>query len=235
MLDTYAPVKTSMLSMFEGRTPVTVQQFQDRVQKREHALPKASKLTSLSKKLAEAKAEIVKRRTQLDALEPWMQLDVSLRFTGTKKTAAFIGSFPEMLSSEEIYSRIAQHAPDADISVDCISTSTEQVCVFIVTHICNAQAVENALRASGFVRPASPPKEPPAQRKQVLEQYISQAQAEITSIEKEIVSMADAREELRFLIDDLACGPENPPGLPPLRLYSETVFGCFGGGAFPQF
>ena len=28
VLDTYAPVKTSMLSMFEGRTPVTVQQFQ---------------------------------------------------------------------------------------------------------------------------------------------------------------------------------------------------------------
>ena len=208
VLDTYAPVKTSMLSMFEGRTPVTVQQFQDRVQKREHALAQASKLTSLSKKLAEAKAEIVKRRTQLDALEPWMQLDVSLRFTGTKKTAAFIGSFPEMLSSEEIYSRIAQHAPDADISVDCISTSTEQVCVFIVTHICNAQAVENALRASGFVRPASPPKEPPAQRKQVLEQYISQAQAEIASIEKEIVSMADAREELRFLIDDMAMRSE---------------------------
>ena len=67
VLDTYAPVKTSMLSMFEGRTPVTVQQFQDRVQKREHALAQASKLTSLSKKLAEAKAEIVKRRTQLDA------------------------------------------------------------------------------------------------------------------------------------------------------------------------
>lgn len=208
VLDTYAPVKSSMLSMFEGREPITVKEYEDRIARREHALGQANRLTALSKKVAENRAEIVKRRTQLEALEPWMGLDVSLRFTGTKKTAAFIGAFAEQITVDEVYQRIAGHAPDADVSVDLVSSSPEQICVFIVTHISNAQAVENALRASGFIRPASPPKEAPPQRKELLQKYIARAEANITEAEKEIVSLAGARQELQFLIDDFTMRSE---------------------------
>lgn len=208
VLDTYVPVKSSMLDMFAGRAPITVQEYEEQIRKREQAVSLANKLTALSKKVAENRAEIVKRRTQMEALEPWMALDVSLRFTGTKKTAAFIGSFSEEATLDWIYQQIAAQAPGVDVNVDLISTTQEQVCVFIVTHISNAQAVENALRTAGFIRPASPPKEPPALRKEKLQKYIAEAEKNIAEAEKEICSMADARNELRFLVDDLTMRSE---------------------------
>lgn len=208
VLDTYAPVKSSMLDMFAGRAPITVREYEEQIQQREQAISLANKLTALSKKVAENRAEIVKRRTQMEALEPWMGLDVSLRFTGTKKTAAFIGSFSEEATLDWIYQQIAAHAPGVDVNVDLISTTQEQVCVFIVTHISNAQAVENALRTAGFIRPASPPKDPPALRKEKLQKYIAEAEKNIAEAEKEICSMADARDELRFLVDDLTMRSE---------------------------
>lgn len=208
VLNVYAPVKSSMLDMFEGRAPLTVQEYDDHVKRREHALGMAAKLTALSKKVAENKAEIVKRRAQMEALEPWMGLDVSLRFTGTGKTAAFIGSFAEAFTLDQIYQRIAEQAPGADVNVDLVSSSPEQVCVFIVTHIKNAQAVENALRATGFIRPASPPREAPPERREMLQKYISRAEENIAEAEKEIVSLSGAREDLRFLIDDFTMRSE---------------------------
>lgn len=208
VLDAYAPVKSSMLDMFAGRAPITVQEYEEQIRQREHAISLANKLTALSKKVAENKAEIVKRRTQMEALEPWMGLDVSLRFTGTKKTAAFIGSFSEEATLDWIYQQIAAQAPGADVNVDLVSSSQDQVCVFIVTHIKNAQAVENALRGAGFIRPASPPKEAPAQRREKLQKYIAEAEKNIAEAEKEICSMTGAREELHFLVDDLTLRSE---------------------------
>lgn len=209
ILDTYAPVKSSMLSMFEGRTALDDRAFQEQVQKRQETLHTANRLTALSKKIAENRAEIVKRHTQLDALEPWMQLDVSLRFSGTRYTAAFIGAFAEELTLDAIQERLAAHAPQTEaVSVDLVSVSRDQTCVFIVCLRRDAQAVEDALRAMGFIRPASPPKEPPAERRKMLLGYISEAEKSIEAAEKEIVSLSGVRGDLQFMIDDMAMRAE---------------------------
>ena len=209
VLDTYVPVKTSMLSMFEGKPALSPVEFEKRTTSREDALRLTNQLTGLAKKIAENKAEIVKRQAQLDALEPWLSLDVSLRFTGTRTTAAFIGSFAEELTLDGIYERLAQQAPTlGPVNIDLISVSREQTCVLAVCHRADADGLEDALRAMGFIRPASPPRQPPQERKALLFSYLETAEKNIQSAENEIISLENKRDLLRFMIDDMGLRAE---------------------------
>lgn len=204
VLDVYAPVKASMLSSFAGRKVLTEKEYQERIQKRAETLEAATRLTALSKKLAESRAEIVKRQAQLDALEPWLGLDVSMRFSGTRTTSAFIGSFVEELTLSAVYERLAAQIPDvAAVNVDLISVTRDQTCVFVLCHKNDGQAVEDGLRAIGFIRPASPPRLVPVQRKKILLGYIADAEIAIAEAEKEIVSLSGIRADLQFMIDDM--------------------------------
>ena len=169
----------------------------------------ANQLVSLNKKVAENKAEILKLQAQIDALMPWLGLNLSLRFTGTRTTAAFIGSVPDEQSLESIYTQLAEHAPDTSaVSVDLISKSKAQTCIMVVCPQADAPAVEEALRAMGFVRPASPAKEPPVKCKAMLEQARKEAQQTIESTETEIRNLVGMRDALRFMADYYAMRAE---------------------------
>lgn len=203
VLDAYSPVKSSLLSSLEGRGPLTADEYAAFGERADDVLAQALRLNALSKKISENRAEILKLETQLDALVPWLGLDVPLRFTGTRSTAAFIGSFPEDLSLDEVYSRIAGQAPDATVNVDLVSHSQDQTCVFIVAPRAEAAAVDEALRAIGFTRPASPPAESPAERKKLLEAETARANEAIEAARTEIVSRGGDRPDLKLLADYL--------------------------------
>ena len=57
-------------------------------------------MVALSRSMAEAKAEQARLENQAAALNPWLSLDLPMRFRGTKLTTAFIGTVPEALSLE---------------------------------------------------------------------------------------------------------------------------------------
>ncbi len=202
VLDIYEPLKTSMLDMFAGQAPLSVQDYEAFSNERDEIMRIANLLVSLNKKVAENKAEILKLQAQLDALTPWLGLDLSLRFTGTRATAAFIGSLPDEQTLEAVYTQLAEHAPEISaVHVDLISQSKEQACIMVVCPRADTPAVEEALRAMGFVRPASPAKEPPAERKTMLEQSQAEAEKVIAAAEKEIRGLAGMRDSLRFMVD----------------------------------
>ena len=202
VLDDYEPLKTSMLDMFAGQEPLSVEDYEAFGGKRDEVMHTANLLVSLNKKVAENKAEILKLQAQLDSLTPWLGLELSLRFTGTRTTAAFIGSLPDEQTLEAIYAQLAEHAPEVSaVNVDLISQSKEQTCVMVVCPRAEASAVDESLRAMGFVHPASPAKEPPAERKVMLEQCQAEAEKVIAAAEEEIRSLAGTRDSLRFMVD----------------------------------
>ena len=84
VLDAYSPVKSSLLSSLEGRGPLTADEYAAFGERADDVLAQALRLNALSKKISENRAEILKLETQLDALVPWLGLDVPLRFTGTR-------------------------------------------------------------------------------------------------------------------------------------------------------
>ncbi len=202
VLDSHVPAKTSALSSLSGRKIISSAEYEVLSGEQEKAVKTANRLIALSKNIAENKAELLKLQTQMDALVPWMSLQISMRFTGTRTTAAFIGSFPEEYSLEKIYTDLARLAPETSaVNVEVISQSQDQTCVLVLVSRAYATEIDQALRAMGFIRPSSPSKQPPAQRKAILEERVAQAELEIEQAQKEIKSLSDTRNSLQFAVD----------------------------------
>ncbi len=201
-LDAYAPPEKPMLAMLEGRKGIGVKQYEATAQAAPELTKTAGRINALGKRIADQQAEMARLQAQIDALKPWMGLDVSMRTIGTGSTSVFIGSFPEELTEGDIKTGIAQGAPEATgVEVEIVSTQPQQTCAFIVCLGKFGMQVESAIRAMGFTYPAAPSKTPPPQRAEELKGRIKAAQEEIAGAEKEIASYAGKREELLFTAD----------------------------------
>ena len=96
ILDRYAVPDKPMLAMLEGRTGITAQQYDETAAAAPELNKAASRLVALGKRIADQQAEIARFETQLEALKPWMALDISMRTVGTGSTSVFIGSLPPL-------------------------------------------------------------------------------------------------------------------------------------------
>ncbi|SDM60798.1 V-type ATP synthase subunit I [Acetanaerobacterium elongatum] len=202
ILDDYVPEKKSLLASLEGRKTLSLADYDAYSAERDEVLRVAYRLTALEKEIAEKKADIIKLEGQIEALSPWLALPVSLRYGGTKHTAAFIGSVSEEMPLEAIYARLAEAAPELDaVNVDILTLSKEQTCVMATSHKQQAQALEEAMRAIGFARPASLPPLPPAEQQHVLEGEVLAAKEAIEDAQNEIISYAGTRNAMRFMVD----------------------------------
>ena len=75
ILQEYVPEKKGMLSSLEGKALVDVQSYDSVIKRQDAIMSKARQLVSLSRQIAENKANIQKRENQIEALEPWKNLD----------------------------------------------------------------------------------------------------------------------------------------------------------------
>lgn len=71
ILQEYVPEKKGMLSSLEGKALVDVQSYDSVIKRQDAIMSKARQLVSLSRQIAENKANIQKRENQIEALEPW--------------------------------------------------------------------------------------------------------------------------------------------------------------------
>ena len=188
--------------MLEGRKSIGVREYDETAQNAPELTKTAGRINALGKRITDQQAEIARLEAQIDALKPWMGLDVSMRTIGTSSTSVFIGSFPEELSEGEIKTRIAESAPEVEgVEVEVISTQPQQTCVFVVCLGKYGIKLEPALRGMGFTYPAAPSKTAPPERVKELRERIKKAEGEIDSAKQEIMSYAEKREELLFTAD----------------------------------
>lgn len=201
-LDSYAPPQKSMLAMLEGRTGVNAHQVQETAEAAPEVAKIAANIVALGKRVNDQQAEIARLEAQLEALKPWMGLDISMRTVGTNSTSVFIGTFPEELTAGEIKTRLAAALPDVPgVEAEVVSTQPQQTCAFIVCLGRVGSKVEATLRGMGFTYPAAPSKKPPAQRAEDLRARIAAAQKDIEDAGREIASYAGRRQELLFTSD----------------------------------
>jgi len=204
ILNEYEKEKTSMLSSLNGRTMMSVDEYYERAAEGEKILKVCYDINAKERKIAEKKAEIIRFENQIAAFQPWETLDVPQRFKGTGKTAAFIGTFPEEWSQEEILTQLAQQ--DSTLSIpymERISASLDQTCVFILCHKDEATAMETALRNLGFSWPGTPSKRPPTEQIAKLKSDIEELQKGIQEGEEEILALESHRGEIRRMVDIL--------------------------------
>ena len=202
VLSGYAKGKKGLLSSFEGRRELTADQYEAAAARIPETRETAERILSLSREIAEGRAEIQRLQTQIDALSPWLSLDIPMQFKGTKRTRVFVGTLPEERTLEQVLTGLAEEAPKVSgIHAEILSTSADQTCLFVICGRKDAFAMEAALRGIGFSYPASPSDKPPKEQCEGLRARIAQAQDRIWRAEEEIRSFADKREDLEFLSD----------------------------------
>ncbi len=202
ILEKYDAEKKSMFAALEGKEKISIAEYYELGCSCDNIMEKVYHIINLSKEIAENKANIIKLKTQIEMLIPWMTLDIPMNFKGTKTTAVFIGSFPSVMAIEEIYAEIArQNAEIEAFNVDIISASKDQTCIIVLCKNKQAAIMEDALRSISFTYPSSPSFVPPAESTKELESQICSFEGNITDAENEIKEYAHVKNKIKFVID----------------------------------
>lgn len=202
ILDAYAPEKKSMFASLEGKKLVESDQFAKITAKKEEILEKAERIVACNKEIAEHKAESAKLENQIEALVPWLSLDVPMNCKGTGKTAMLLGTMPGETTLESVYEQIQTGEAQTDaVDVEIINSDQDATYLAVLCLKADVGAVEEALRAAGFAKPSQTVHAVPAKETAELKTKIEQLNKKIEEIEEEIKGCAKFREELKVIGD----------------------------------
>lgn len=202
ILSRYAPQKKGLLSSFKGRERLSADDYNRMVDNTQDTLRIAYDIISYQKNIDMNEAEKVKYEAQLEAIKPWLSLDVPMNFTGTATTTAFIGKFSETKSSTDIMTQLAELIPEVEgIDVEIISCDENQTCVFILAMKQDADQVSDALRRIGFEYPSYISPVAPKTREKQINKHLSNRDGRILEAEKNIKACEKYYPDLEFLED----------------------------------
>lgn len=202
ILSRYAPQKKGLLSSFKGRERLSTDDYNRMVDNTQDTLRIAYDIISYQKNIDMNEAEKVKYEAQLEAIKPWLSLDVPMNFTGTATTTAFIGKFSETKSSTDIMTQLAELIPEVEgIDVEIISCDENQTCVFILAMKQDADQVSDALRRIGFEYPSYISPVAPKTREKQINKHLSNRDGRILEAEKNIKACEKYYPDLEFLED----------------------------------
>ena len=202
ILSRYAPQKKGLLSSFKGRERLSADDYNRMVDNTQDTLRIAYDIISYQKNIDMNEAEKVKYEAQLEAIKPWLSLDVPMNFTGTATTTAFIGKFSETKSSTDIMTQLAGLIPEVEgIDVEIISSDENQTCVFILAMKQDADQVSDALRRIGFEYPSYISPVAPKTREKQINKHLSNRDGRILEAEKNIKACEKYYPDLEFLED----------------------------------
>ena len=202
ILDSYVPEKKGVLAGFAGKELIEKSAYDNVIENQTDIMGEAYDIIRSEKAISECKGNIQRDENQIESLQPWMKLDVPMSFTGTKKTAAFIGTVSGVCDEAGLYAQIREKVPETDaLSVSVLSSENDSTNVFVLCLKEESEAVEAALRACGFARPSQAILGVPAREAEKCAADIEKQKAEIVRLEDEIRKMAPARENLRIVSD----------------------------------
>lgn len=202
ILQEYVPEKAGLLASLNGKPLIDRDLFSKAAKGQDNYIETARRIVALDKQIAEQKANIQKIENQIEALVPWMGLKVPVSYTGTRKTTVLIGTIAGAPGLEGLYSLLAKYAPDIDaLDIQIISTDKDYTYLAVVCLNRDVQAVEEALRAGGFAKPAQTVNKVPAEYQKELQSELEASARQIEALQKEIADCAGSRQDLRMVSD----------------------------------
>ncbi|MGF7003509.1 V/A-type H+-transporting ATPase subunit I [Lachnospiraceae bacterium PF1-21] len=202
ILNTYVPEKKSMFASLEGRRDVENHDFSQAVFSRKKVVDTAKRIAAVDKEIADKKATILKMETQIDSMQPWLNLEVPLDFKGTEKTGMLVGTMDPETTLENIYTYLKEFDDSLEaVEVDIISKDRNATYVSVIALKEILGKVEEALRLNGFTKPANPVNMVPRDYVEQLKVDIKSCEEEIADNEKEIETLAASRREIEMVAD----------------------------------
>ena len=108
----------------------------------------AGHIIGLDERIKKLSAEEMDVKNSIDALAPWLSLDIPLDCTGTKSSGVVIGSIPASVDIQSVKSELASQCELSELYE--ISSDREQHCVEVVFHRSQQEGVMAALRGFWF-------------------------------------------------------------------------------------
>lgn len=202
ILGHYVPEKTSLFSAFEGKKLQDDNIYGKGAQLREYYSNVAGQLIAAEKRIGELKAANVKLENQIEALKPWMSLDVPMNCKGTRTTALMKGTIPGTRDLEQIYGILAENATGVEaVDIQILSQDKDLTYMTVLCRKEEAQQVEEALRSEGFSRSSYLSHRTPADKKVRLEGFIEENEKEMEKCREEICELAKHRDNLKLMED----------------------------------
>ncbi|MCD8119386.1 MAG: V-type ATP synthase subunit I [Lachnospiraceae bacterium] len=198
ILKEYAPEKSSLFASLHGKQEVPVERYDAFAAERRQVIETANRIVQLKKTIDEDRAERQKTMQQADAIAPWEALDLPLNYTGTKKTAAFVGSLPGQWTEERLYGEFAVCTP---FTVQILGMAADQTFLLILCLKSDGDAMYELLRAHGFAKPQGNSRLTPKEQMSAYQVTVAAYEDEIAKCEEEIKSLAPWREKLKFYFD----------------------------------
>ncbi len=202
ILDKYTEYKPKMLSSYRGRPVMSNDEFLSIVERSDRNIERCYGILRKEKQIEELKTDILRLQLRIEALKPWLDLDVSMRFAGTRRTKTFIGTVPGVHTSQTIKELVARKNPNLTLyDAETSGQLADSTCVFIVVHESAAQEMEDALRSIGFARPPEVSKRSPKESMAILEERIENASRQIEENEESIKHYEYRRELFAQMLD----------------------------------
>ena len=202
ILEKYLPEEKGFLDSIRGQNEISKENYYIFANETEEIMRVSNEIVRLAKLIDDEKAEIVRLNAQIDALSDWKALDVPMDFAGTKKTRAFIGTLPLDISESETKSLLAEALPDEEMyTLEVLSRSAEQTCIFVLCHVSASDRLWTALRENGFALPTFVSDEVPSLKIEALLRKINDLETRIFNAEKEIKSYKGQRNAIKFMVD----------------------------------
>ena len=202
ILDKYVPEKQGMLSGLAGKELIDDASFDKVVESQQDCMAVARKIVRNEKEISECSGNILKNENQKESLVPWMNLDVPMSFTGTDKTAAFIGSVQGVCDEAQVYALIKEKAEGVEeLSVTVLSSESDMTNIFVLCLKEAREKVESALRSLGFAKPPQAVLGVPKKVAEDLDRDTEKQKTEIERLKKGIEEYAGSREDLRVVSD----------------------------------
>ena len=208
ILNDSAPEKKGMLASLNGREALSAQEYYSYVDNIPKTLEIVNKITELSAKKAQLQGDIIRCRTVIEELKPWALLDSPIEGEKTQSAISLTGVFGGALTAEDILSRYYAHEDAPSLHLEVINSLPQQTYVFAVCKSDKVGKCEAILREIGFSRPKTSYHGIPSEEIESQEKLIEKLDEEIADTEKEIISYADSRDDIKFMTDYYAMRAE---------------------------
>lgn len=218
VMDAYGTQNTKV-STLNGRKVITTEKYESFEKNYNQIKEYALRLTQLARIITEESLENRKRKTQLEALVPWITLTIPLGCTETNCTAIFFGTLPNTWSKEQILELWKENSIEREqekdslefglrkvdavtAEVEIISSSKFMTSIMVVCLKKDAEKVLAKLREVSFTQKISNSKRPPEQERKDLEEAIALTEERITKSQALVKELQEQYEdEIKFFYD----------------------------------
>ena len=208
ILNDSAPEKKGMLASLNGREALSAKEYYSYVDNIPKTLEIVNKITELSAKKAQLQGDIIRCRTVIEELKPWVLLDSPIEGEKTQSAISLTGVFGGALTAEDILSRYYANEDAPSLHLEVINSLPQQTYVFAVCKSDKIGKCEAILREIGFSRPKTSYHGIPSEEIESQEKLIEKLDDEIADTENEIILYADSRDDIKFMTDYYAMRAE---------------------------